>query len=248
MIIIKTISNIILGIICGFFNISPLSTINHLYIYNKLFNTSIFENQALINTISSIGTLIALIIYIIPKKKIKIRKKLLLKKIIKDLSISLVLSIPLILIPLSNNISLSKIKISLIISSILLLFIKNKQYTNSNLNFKNIIFSLIIESILTVLNVPIILTLMFSLLIQKKNINSIFHYALFSYLITITINLFINISILELTYHSLFIIITSCIISLITLKWLHNKIINNNLIPLSIYNIILFIFITVWFR
>lgn len=254
------IKYIIISIIGSITNLLPISYQTHIYIYQNLFNTSIFNNNILINSIYISLPLSIIFIYnqdifkylTLPIKKVLKHHKtnnvpnLLPFIIVTTLSTIIISFIPKLPLTIKN------VPIYLFILSIIIYISHNKYNNKNNLSIKD---SLLI-SISHIINIiPTISPLCSNLLISKiikLNKKLTIKLSLLSliplYIIKSipTINYLIN-NLNYLPYYLLTIII-SLIINIKTINYLKDLYYTNKLYKLSIYIIILGIFIIYWYR
>lgn len=256
---------IIISIIGSITNLLPISYSTHIYIYQNLFNTKIFENTYLINTIylsipisilltykkDIINNLILPIKHLLKKDKTKYKKQITIQNIF--LLTCIFSTLITYYIPKLNK-SLKTIPIYLFILSIIILLSINKNgyKKQNNLSFKDsLIFSLshIINSI------PTISPLCSNLLISKYlnfNKSLSIKYSLLTILPIYLIKSFniINYLLLNTNYIPYYLLSTliSTIINLKIINYLKDLYYNNKLYKLSIYTFILGLFLLYWFR
>lgn len=259
------IKYIIISIIGSITNILPISYTSHIYIFNNIINTKIFENNHLINSIYLSLVISITYVYlkdiinffIFPiKKKLK-NEKVNYKRIIKINTyflITTILSTIIIYLIPKLTMNIKNIPIYLFILSIFIIISSNKKGTKTIKEFT--ILDSLIFSISHLLNtIPTISPLCSNIFISKiikLNKSTSLKYSLFTlipfYIIKSipTINYLIS-NIEYLPYYLLTILITT-IISIKTLNYLKDIYYNNKLYKLSIYTFILGIFLIYWFR
>ncbi len=256
---------IIIGILNAIVNILPIAYSLHIFIYQNTFNTKIF-NDTNLTSLVNIATLIAIIIinyklifkFIVnfiktsTKKKKEIHKKY--KKYLKIITISTLLSTIIYLLIPHNITNLKSLAYFYIITAILILFSTNKKGTKSfkELTYKDsILFSL--SSFLTL--IPTISPLCSNLFISSKlRLNKETSLTL-SFLTILPIlcinslngvrNYIIDTSHILENSIALFLSIFLSIPIYNYLKKLYTK---NKLYILSIYCLLLSLFILIWFR
>lgn len=258
------IKYILISIIGSITNLLPISYSTHIYIFQNLLNTNIFNDNILINSIyisiplSIIYTykkdilkyISTPIKYLITKDKTKYKKNIL---ILNYLLITTILStITYTLVP-KISLNIKNIPIYLIILSIIIFFSTNKK--NSNKNIITLKTSIIFGTSNILTFIPTISPLCSNLLVSKLlKYNKSFSLK-YSLLSLIPIYIIKSIPILKyllsnqeyLAYILLTITITT-IISIKTinyLKYLYNQ---NKLYKLSIYLILLSLFLLYWYR
>ena len=250
---------IIYGIVIGFINPPIFDYQKHIFILNEIFNTTIF-NDRIFPIFSNIGVVLAFLIYLsndiflIIKNnylyiKSKKKEKLKYKKIF---NYSIYFLISLIPITYFSN-SMKNILISLLISALSLIIFTFKKGTKSikDITIKNIIFISLIQILINIFNISDLSVILLTCILCniKKDISlkiSLLYYSfisLFSFTLT-SFNTFE--SYLYLPY-----IIGTIITSLTTyysILRIHSLNKKNKLWRLSIYFIILSLFILFWFR
>lgn len=251
---------IILSIINTITTILPISKPAHINFLKNIFETNIFNHQNSFYITINIGIIFP-IIYILTKL-IKFDKKLLSKpniNKIKKLTYILITSI----IPLTSFYLLPKnatyiqsqffttkiTPIICIINAILLILSNKNNNKEKNIKLSNLIFINIINTLSIIPGISnITLTLLTTKLLKYSKRQSI--------IITLLTSLFYSLylfipQINQQTYpiHSYIIcIVTTIIISKITINYLIRLYNNDKLSKLSLYLIILSIFILYWFR
>ena len=241
----KIINYLLLGIISSITNILPLSYTSHLSLLQNLFNTKIFNYQEL-NSLFIIPPLLATFIFLL-----KFSPKIKFKKIPKYL----ILTLPFIINIISNHLFNKYYNFKLtpylfIIIALILIFLKNKNNTKkiNDLNYKNIIFLTIINFIPYI---PILLiNLLGSYLCQLDKESSI-KYSLFSLCLSLLLSSIKGFNYLILPNDIAYLLISitlNTFISLYLIKYLIKLIKENKLSKLSLYLIIIAIFILYWFR
>jgi len=256
---------LLIGIINSITNILPISYDSHIFIYQNTFNTKIFNNTTLVSLLN-LSTILAILIinhkiiisYLIKyiktsnKKSKTTHKKY--SKLIRLLIFSSLLNVIIYLLIPHKITNLKNIACFYIITSLIILFSTNKKGTKTykELTYKD---SLLIglSSLLTF--IPTISPLCSTLFISSKlhlNKESALTFASF----TILPILFINstkglINYIIDTNHILnnsITILVSLFLSINIYNYLKKIYFKNKLYRLSIYCIILSLFIFIWFR
>lgn len=249
------INTLIISIISSITLLLPISYESHIFILKSIFNTKIFNNNIIINSLN-ISLAIFLIIINLNntskfKKHITIKKQffnIIIKIFISSTLITLINFLPQIL-----TFNIKKISITLLIISIIIFITTNKKGTKKIKDisyFNSFIFPLF--NLLTLfLNIsPLYLNLLSSKIIKLDKKNSLFFSTItliplyfiksFPYITTITdkkVLIYLTIS-----------IILNIIFMFPIYNYLKNIYYNNKQYKLSIYLIILSIFLLYWFR
>ncbi len=257
------IKYILISIIGSITNLLPISYKTHIYIFQNLFNTKMFNNNIIVNSIYISIPLAIIYTYkkdilkfistpiksLITKDKTKYKKQII---ILNYFLISTILcTITYTLIP-KISLNIKTIPIYLIILSIIIILCTNK---NNNKNIVTLKTSIIfgISNLLTF--IPTISPLCSNLLISKLlKYNKSFSLK-YSLLTLIPLYIIKSIPILKyllsnqeyLAYILLTITITT-IISIKTINYLNYLYKKNKLYKLSIYLILLSIFLLYWYR
>ena len=256
---------IIISIIGSITNLLPISYSTHIYIYQNLFNTKIFDTPYLINTIYLSIPISILLTYkkdilnnlLLPIKSLLKKDKNKYKKQISNQNIFLLTCILSTLItyfiPKFNK-SLKTIPIYLFILSIIIFLSINKNGSKKQnaLSLKDsFIFS--ISHILN--SIPTISPLCSNLLISKYlnfNKSLSIKYSLLTLLPIYLIKSIssINYLLLNTNYipYYLLSILISTIINLKIINYLKDIYYNNKLYKLSIYTFLLGLYLLYWFR
>lgn len=258
---------IIYGIIIGLINPPFFDCSLHIFILDKIFNTTIFNDQTF-PLIANLGFLITIYLtfhkeinsliknsflyLILPKEK-----KVKLKKYFKYSFLFIITSIPIILIKIINKpkLSILKISISLIITAIITLLFNNNKNTKkiTDLKIKDIITITIIEFTHIFFNISHLITLLLGCQICKikKDIAlkiSFIRYFFISLIVTLSnYKIALNIEPNLLLPYLIGTVVTA-IFSHYTLIFIDELIKNKKLWKLAIYFFILAIFIVYWFR
>ncbi len=252
------IKYIIISIIGSITNLLPISYSTHIFIFQNLFNTKIFEDNLLINSIylaipiSIIYTykkdILKTLLLPIKKEKSNIRKKL--KNLLLLFLTSLLSTIIILKIP-SIKKNISSIPIYLLILSIILLLSNNKKGQKTSLT----IIDSIIISISHFLNIiPTISPLCSNLLILKLlnyNKSTTIKLSLLTLIplyIIKSLNTITNIITTNHLPYYLLVILISTLINIKIINYLKDIYYNNKIYKLSIYTTILSLFLLYWYR
>lgn len=258
---------IIYGIIIGLINPPLFDCSIHIFILDKIFNTTIFNDQTF-PLIANIGFLFTIyiayhkeinsliknsLLYLISSKE----KKPKFKKYFKYSLLFIITSIPIIILKIHDKQSMSivKIAISLIITALITFIFNRSKNTNqiSDIKIKDIILISIIEMTHVFFNISHLITLLLGckLCKIKKEIAlkiAFIRYFFISLVITLlNYNIFLSIEPNLLLPYLIGTIITG-IFSHYTLVFIDDLIKNKKLWKLALYFLILAIFITYWFR
>lgn len=253
---------ILISIIGSITNLLPISYNTHIFLYDNLFNTKIFNDTLIINSVYL--SIPISIIFLYHKNIIKIfssfiktlftknnKTKLKISFLNKLLISTLISTIIYLLIP-KIKLTIKTIPIYLIITSIIILISNNKTGTKktSETNIKDsLIFS--ISSLFTI--IPTISPLCSNLFISKilkfdKKTSLLYSLLTLIPLYIIKSFTYINFITEEYLAYIILTIIISTIISIKTIKYLKYLYNQNKLYKLSIYCILLSLFISFWFR
>lgn len=229
------LKHIILGIITPLFELLSLNYKFHISILNNVFNTNIFQNPT--KEIYLIGITIAILLKINNKyKNTKITKKNL--KLLKN-KLKYLLLTPVIFLPNINN------SLYIFLIPIIILLINKNNNTNNNLSTKKIILINLIN-ILTILNIPLLLSTLLACKINKLSKKESIKISLFLYIIYNIKEIIINPTPLDI--NSLMGIIISFILTFNFFNTFINLYKSNKLYKLTIYQIFIIIFNLYWFR
>lgn len=247
----KIIIYFILGLISSITNILPLSYNNHLFLFQNLFNTKIF-NYPVLNSLSTLPPLIATIIYII-KNYIKKLNKTNIKTIIYLLIYIIITLIINYTYQTHYNYSFKKISLSFFLTSTILIFIKHKSsnYPTKSITFKNILFLILLNVINLFINLPIFIVNLLGFYLCHFNQESSLKYSIIInpfYLFTNSIK---GIKYLFITNDLTSILISisiSTIISFLLINYLIKLITKKQLSSIIYYLLIIAAFTLIWFR
>lgn len=248
---------IIVSIIESFFNLIPLSNIDHTYLYQQLFNTTIFDNQSYL-FYTYLALCISIIIYYFQdlqkicknyffksKRKNKNSKPPLIKYFFYFIIINLPTILRLIIKP---KYSIAKLIRNFLITTIFLFIasLKKGSKKTKDLSYKNI-FSLTFLNLFTIIfNFPYIPIIFSYLIIANFKIDSslkITFLLSLPYLITQGL-----LNYQAITYSYFFIIPLTIFISIFILRHLTCHLTNSKLFKLAIYSLIITIATIIWFR
>lgn len=259
------IKYIILSIINSITNLLPISYSSHIYLYQNLFNTKIFNDQHLINFLnlsiiiaiifihnkSIINFLLKTIKRIFKKDKKKFKVKL---KFLNYLLISSILSTLINFFTPKIKYNINSIGFGYLLTAFILLLSTNKKgdKKGTDITIKDsILFSF--SQILTI--IPTISPLCANLFISKKlkfNQKNALKYSFLTilpiYFIKSINSIFYLYSNQEYLIFYIISLIISTIITTIIFNYFYSLYKNNKLYKLSIYCIFLSIFIFYWFR
>lgn len=251
------IKYLILGTLEAITSILPISSELHFFIFNKVFNTQIFTLKYY-NFFGNLGLICSLIIIFLKGTQLNL-KHFSLKKIKKTyfpiLNIILISTtiflIELLLKKMKLNLKLTIIV--LIINSILLLIANCQKNSKSihELKLPDSIFIIILITIGLYLRIPYFTLFFFTLTklkFSKKDSLLLSFFFLIFPLFADFINNFSTILLINTSTYYLIEVICTIIISLLTYKYIKQKILDKKLHIFSIYCIIIAIFLIIWFR
>lgn len=257
------IKYIILSIVGSLTNLLPISYSSHIFIYQNLFNTKIFENNTLINSIYISIPLSIILTYhkdifsylLIPfKVVIKKNKHKTQTNILKYLIITSILSTIISNFIPNLKLTIKNTPIYLFILAIFILLSTNKKGENkaSKITLKDSIIYSLSRFFNIIPTISPLCSNLFISKILKLNKTTAIKYSLLT-----LIPFFLNKSILiikqitmeeeYIAYYLLTITITT-IINLKTINYLKDIYYNNKLYKLSIYITLLAIFLLYWYR
>ncbi len=255
------IKYLILGTLEAITSILPISSELHFFIFNKVFNTQIFTLKYY-NFFSNFGLLCSLIIIFFKETQLNL-KHFSLKKIIKNYKKTYFPILNIILISIAIfliELFLKKLKLNLkltiivlIINSILLLTSNCQKNSKSihELKLPDSIFIIILITIGLYLRIPYFTLFFFTLTklkFSKKDSLLLSFFFLIFPLFADFINNFSTTLLINTSTYYLVEVICTIIISLLTYKYIKQKIFDKKLHIFSIYCIIIAIFLIIWFR